>query len=84
MKDPIWDEYTKEELLIEYFSYKFSESEAFRSEFEAQMRGSKGVVDEFSAWADKQMKEDKEIVGDTLGSAEEKISFSPTDVLGDE
>lgn len=35
----IWDNYTEEEILVEYFAVRMSEDETLKAEFEAQMRG---------------------------------------------
>jgi hypothetical protein len=37
--DPIWDSYTEEEILIEFFAIKFDESEDLRKEFGDLMIG---------------------------------------------
>jgi hypothetical protein len=35
--DPVWDEYTDEEILTEFFAIKFDEDSALRKEFEAKL-----------------------------------------------
>ncbi len=81
MKDPIWDEYTIEEILIEFFGHQFTEDKDFRMKFEHQFnQSSGGTVDEFSAWADKQMKDQNK----TLGDFKDKVVFDPNDVMGED
>lgn len=86
MKDPIWDNYTEEELLMEFFAHQMNESEEFRKEFEVQMGANiNGAVDDFDAWADKQMAEEAKIRDKIMGQTEDKISFSPDeDLIGEE
>lgn len=51
--DPIWDTYTQEEILIEYFAIKFDENEELRKKFEISMVG---VKDKDLDWLDKMTK----------------------------
>jgi hypothetical protein len=84
LKDPIWDEYTVEELLAEYFAHAFIESEEFKSQFERDINSSPAYVDEFADWADKQIAEEGKIRETTLGQLEDNVSFDPTDVIGED
>jgi len=84
LKDPIWDEYTEEELLIEFFAHQFEDNDKLRIEFEQEMNLNQGVVDDFAAWADKKMAEDAKEREQIMGEAEDSISFSPDDVMGDD
>jgi len=52
--DPIWNNLTKEEILIEYFCLRFDEDETFRGEFIAQLRG---VKEDDYAWFEKMEKQ---------------------------
>lgn len=83
MKDPIWDNYTSEELLIEFFAYRFQD-ESFRVPFEQQLDTRSGVVDEFAAWADKEMKKEAKIRDKILGGLEDRVSFDPKDIMGED
>lgn len=49
----VWDNYTDEEILVEYFSIRFTEDEVLRGEFETQM---KGVEKADYEWFDKMTK----------------------------
>jgi len=78
MEDPIWDRYTDEGILVEYYANLYTTSKDELKKFEGE------IVDEedFASWADGQIEENqKELVG-TLDSAEDSIRFSP-DSLGD-
>src|SRR6185436_4910131 len=38
MKDPIWDDYTREEIMAEFYAHQFSFSEKAKLEFEASIK----------------------------------------------
>lgn len=80
MKDPIWDLYTNEEILIEYYSHLFAKDKDAVSAFEMSIAGEEML--DFSDWADRQMKKNKEEMENTLGNMEDSVSFSPDDVIG--
>lgn len=84
MKDPIWDEYTIEELLIEFFAHQFEDSKEFRIKFEQDFNELSGAVDEFAAWADKQIKEESLIRDRLMGEAEDQVRFDPSEIMGDD
>lgn len=84
LKDPIWDRYTSEEILMEFFAHEFQLSKELRAEFEASLGDINGKIDEFAAWADKQIAEEEKIRKMTLDSTEDKITFDPGSVMGDE
>lgn len=84
LKDPIWDQYTVEELLMEFYAHQFHESKELRLTFEQGLSVSDSVVDDFAAWADKQIAEEGKIRDKVMGEAEDKVSFSPDDVLGED
>lgn len=84
LKDPIWDEYTIEELLVEFYAHQFQESKEFRQAFEQSLGETDDYVEAFSKWADQQMAEDAKIREQTLGETEDKVSFSPSDVMGED
>jgi hypothetical protein len=83
MKDPIWDSYTTEEILAEFFAHQFETNKRFLEDFEVALLDSLGQSDDFSDWADSMMSKDKRILEKTLGGMEDRISFDPTkDVIG--
>lgn len=79
MKDPIWDSYTSEELLTEFYAHRFIENKIALTEFEDQLNGGKSEEsDEFNEWADKQMAQESK----KREQLEERITFEPT-TMGD-
>jgi hypothetical protein len=82
LKDPIWDEYTTEELLIEFYAHQFELNREFRMKFEAEINKMAADSDDFATWADKKIEEDAKIRAKTLGELEDKVRFDPDDVLG--
>lgn len=78
LKDPIWDEYTVEELLVEFYAHQFMNNKDFRLRFEQEMRMNDDVVDDFAAWADAQMAKEAKIIG----GVEDSVKFNPQDVMG--
>lgn len=84
LKDPIWDEYTVEELLMEFYAHQMHDNERLRTDFEASLNFTDGAIDEFAAWADKQIAEEGKIRDSVMGGAEDHISFSPDDVMGED
>lgn len=81
-KDPIWDNYTQEEILVEWFSHEFESNPQLVKEFEIGM--SKGEVLDFNSWADLQMKKEQEERAKKIRDQEDKVSFSPDDVMGEQ
>lgn len=83
LKDPIWDQYTIEELLIEFYAHQFEDNKQFRVAFEQEIGSGNTDVDDFAAWADKKIAEEAKIRNRLMGEAEDKVSFSPDDIMGD-
>lgn len=84
LKDPIWDEYTVEELLVEFYAHQMVDNKEFRIQFESQMGDIDGSVDDFASWADKQISEEAKIRDETLDQMEDSVSFDPSEVMGDD
>lgn len=84
LKDPIWDEYTVEELLIEFYAHVFNENKEARILFEQALNLATDNVDDFAAWADAEIAKEDKIREKTLDSTEDSVSFNPSDVLGDD
>ena len=79
LKDPIWDSYTKEEILIEYFAMVFSINEDFKKSFENFLN--EGYEDSLSIeevydWFDEQIEKDNR----EKAEKEAEFSFKPEDV----
>lgn len=81
LKDPVWDQYTSEEILVEFYAYLMEDKE-YRLKFE-QESGIKGEVDDFASWAEKKIQEDSKIRDRVMGEMEENVKFSPNDVIGE-
>lgn len=92
MEDPIWDKYTDEQIMIEYFAMEFRNNAEFRKDFERLVPGYgiDSVAEDFLEWADERLGENQK---ELEKKAEEKIKelgmdeqegfdFSPTG-LGD-
>ena len=75
-KDPVWDTYTDEEILIEYYALMYKNNEEVRKDFEIILSGKDPDVYD---WFDDQIKKNQEELGSKVG---EDISFSPDDLLG--
>lgn len=76
-KDPLWDVYTQEEILIEYFSLLFEKDESAKEEFEAQLGAGDLAYEDFFEWADRKVKENQEEMKQKAEEMPERISFSP-------
>ncbi len=77
-KDPIWDTYTDEEILVEYYSYLFAKDEKFRSEFEATINaGTEIYGEDIYEWLDRKVRENQEEMKKKLEEMPDKVSFSP-------
>jgi hypothetical protein len=83
-KDPIFDSYTVEELLAEFFAHQFHESKEFRVTFEEQIGDVNGDGEDFADWADRKIAEDAKIRDKVMGGMEDKVSFNPSMVMGEE
>lgn len=78
-KDPIWDRYTDEELMTEYFAYLFSNDPDKKSEFEASRNlGSDLYGEDIYEWLDRKIAENQREMEEQLESLPDNISFSPT------
>lgn len=81
-KSTVWDEYTDEDIIIEYFSIKFLKDTSFKDEFISQKNGTSLMdhtmdEDEFFKWAEKQeMDQKKEL--EKLKAEGDTIHFSPS------
>jgi hypothetical protein len=84
LKDPIWDEYTVEELLQEFYAHVFNENKEARILFEQSLNLATDSVDDFAAWADAEIAKEDKIREKIMDSTEDSVSFNPSDVLGDD
>jgi hypothetical protein len=84
MKDPVWNDYTAEEILIEYYAHVFTADQKEAERFLTQMQGEDvETLDSFSDWVDRKMNENKVDLNQKSEELESSVSFDPTeDVLG--
>ena len=68
--DPIWDEYTPEEILIEFFQYKFAKDEDFKKDFEVECNVKDLQKEDTMDWLD-------EMVAQAEREADEDLSYTP-------
>ncbi len=81
LKDPIWDNYTDEEILVEYFIHIYAKDNKKRDEFENEIKGQNFTEDDWMDWVNKEeAKANKEREEKLLAESEDDLSFTP-DVL---
>lgn len=80
LKDPIWDLYTGEEILVEYYAHMFTLKPDILKDFELSI--ATGDILDFNSWADLQIKQNEDEKRAKLGDLEDKVTFSPNDVMG--
>ena len=77
-KDPIWDQYTDEEILIEYFANLFAKDEKVCKDFEVSIdSGTEIYGDDIYDWLDKKVAENQKEQEKKLSELPDRISFSP-------
>ena len=76
-KDPIWEEYSDEEILIEYFAHLFVEDAEAKREFEMDIDSNAAKYEEAYEWLDRMVKQNQEENRKMLEEMPEKISFVP-------
>jgi hypothetical protein len=81
LKDPVWDSYSDEELLIEYYAVLYKNSEQARQAFESSLVSEGEAEDEFE-WMDTKIEENRKRIKDLKQKAakiEEEIMFDPSE-----
>lgn len=81
MRDPIWDTYTNEEILAEFFAHQFEQKPDTVREFETRLN--KGAYIDFNTWADLEIKRTQEEQDKKLKELEDRVSFVPDQVMGE-
>lgn len=76
-KDSIWDDYTDEEILIEYFAHLFTEDKKSKEEFELTLNNDGMIDEETYDWFDRMIAKNQQEMKAKLKELPEKISFSP-------
>lgn len=81
--DPVWDNYTDEQILIEYYAILLERDSSFREEFESKLNSTMDLADEDVDWMDKMIAENqKEREAKAKEEAEANFDFKP-DIIGD-
>lgn len=78
-KSPIWDEYTDEEILSEYYARLYFEDEDLRRAFEATLGIDDDAVAADYAWLEGKAKASAQQAEDLSKDLPAKIEFVPTD-----
>lgn len=79
-KDPIWESYTDEELLVEYYTHLFTNDKDAKKLFEDSIDAyDKDTYD----WLDKMVEKNQKEMDEQAENMEDKVSFNPSDVLGE-
>lgn len=81
MEDSIWDKYTDEALLVEFFATIFAKSKEKRQEFEQTLKGL-STVDDFNTWADRMIEKNRIELEEKAKEFEDSVNFKP-EALGD-
>jgi len=81
--DPIWDRYSDEEILVEYYAYQFSINEEFLGDFESQIGKENFVSDDLLDWFDEQIEENKKELEAKAAKLDDDFSVSPNELIGD-
>lgn len=80
LEDPIWQKYTDEMILVEYYGNLYSKSKDARNSFEALLRGEDTSLHN---WFDDQIAKNQEELKAKAEKFEDKIEFVPETVGGD-
>jgi len=74
MKDSVWDNYTDEDILVEYFAFLYYSNEKIRSQFEGILNGeSEDLMD----WFKKMEAKNKEDLDNYLREVPDDLSLKP-------
>ena len=79
MKDPIWDSYSDEELLVEYFAVLLSNDKEKKDEFATILAG--GDPDLLD-WFKKMEDQNKKDLEKQLSKQKDELTFNPSDIKG--
>lgn len=84
MKDPIWEDYSDEEILIEYYAILYDKSQEEKAKLEAEFSGVESTS--FDDWAnsmiDKNKDANKEFKKTLEKMEEDELSYKP-DIVGE-
>lgn len=74
MNDPIWEQYSDEEIIAEYYAHVFSNSEKERTKFETTLQG---YDEDTLDWLDRMIEKNQEELKERAKQMEDRIDFSP-------
>lgn len=74
MEDEVWEKYTEEQILVEYFANVFSKSKEERERFEIQLSGSDPDINN---WFDKMIEQNQQEISEKLKAQEEQVKYVP-------
>lgn len=81
-KDPIWDMYTNEEIIIEYFALVYVNDKTARETFEKEVLRGTSEYDDFLAFAEAGIEQMGQERANELEELPDEVSFTP-DVMGE-
>lgn len=77
-KDPLWESYTEEEILIEYYAHLFATDKGARAEFEVRHLSASDIYGEdIFEWLDRKVAENQEETKRILDAMPDKVSYKP-------
>lgn len=77
-KDPIWDDYTSEEILIEYFSHLYAKDDELRKSLEVVLDvGAEMYGEDVYDWLDRMIEENQAEMSKKLEEMPDKVTFTP-------
>ena len=78
---PIWENYTEEQLYLEWKANVFSNSEDAVTNFELKLKLGHAEVEEMTDWFDRMIEENQHELEETIINQEDEITFSPSDIV---
>lgn len=82
MENPIWEKYTNEEIIVEYYATKYALDKDAKEAFQRQLNGEKIEEDDMFDWMDSEIEKNKKELTEKFGNKKtENISFKP--VIGE-
>lgn len=82
LEDPIWDAYSDEQLLAEYYAVLFTKDKEAREEFERELGIKDTSIDDFANWADAEIEKNREALEILADEQEDSVHFNP-ETLGE-
>lgn len=76
MESEVWEKYSDENIIIEYFSIKFLRDPDFKKEFETLKLGSTDT-DSFLEWANSMEQKNKKEIEEKKQNMQDSVNFIP-------